>query len=189
MRQSIKKAKSVHIGKSPYQDLFNKYTDCTICLDPLVHKQKVKIMPICKHIFHEKCCNQWLDYRFRCPNCNSAILDSSQVPQRLQDDINDEDAWIRELEDEMRQEEEFLARMEQRRFEGDIEEGKSEEYYDRLFAQQSQNSSEEQSYALNGSFESDRDIVNPYVDNSSENSGNERSSSYDEDDGSQSTDH
>ena len=35
------------------------------------------------------------------------------------------------------EEEEFLARMEQRRFEGDIEEGKSEEFYDRLFAQQS----------------------------------------------------
>ena len=33
------------------------------------------------------------------------------------------------------------------------EESKSDEYYDRLFAQQSQGSSQEHSYALNNSFE------------------------------------
>jgi hypothetical protein len=24
-------------------------------------------------VFHEKCCNDWLDYRFKCPNCNKPI--------------------------------------------------------------------------------------------------------------------
>ena len=44
-----------------------------------------------------------------------------------------------------------------------FEEAKSEIYYDRLFAQQSQNSSddqeEDQSYALNSSM----DVINPYI--------------------------
>lgn len=35
--------------------------------------QKVKVMPGCSHIFHEKCCSDWLDYKFKCPNCNVPI--------------------------------------------------------------------------------------------------------------------
>jgi hypothetical protein len=112
VRTSIKKAKSVHITKSPYQAIFDKYTDCTICLEPLLHKQRVKILPLCKHIFHEKCCDQWLDYRFKCPNCNSGLIaDPAELPQSMQDNLEDEQAWIRELEDEMRQEEAFMVRI------------------------------------------------------------------------------
>ena len=83
VNSNLKKVKNVYAGKSPHQALFDKYTDCSICLEPLQHLQKVKIMPLCKHIFHEKCCNLWLDYRFRCPNCNSTIIeDPSAAPVR-----------------------------------------------------------------------------------------------------------
>lgn len=58
--------------KSHHQ-LFLKYQECTICLDAFKNGDKVKIMPQCHHLFHEKCCENWLDYKFRCPNCNIAI--------------------------------------------------------------------------------------------------------------------
>lgn len=41
--------------KSDIQSIFNKYRDCTICLDPFHNDHKVKIMPHCEHVFHEKC--------------------------------------------------------------------------------------------------------------------------------------
>ena len=55
------------------EDIFDKFKDCTICLEAFENGDKVKIMPQCSHIFHEKCCLQWLDFKFTCPNCNLAI--------------------------------------------------------------------------------------------------------------------
>lgn len=55
------------------EEIFEKFQDCTICLENFKNGQKVKIMPNCYHLFHESCCIQWLDFKFTCPNCNLAI--------------------------------------------------------------------------------------------------------------------
>ena len=55
------------------QEIFDKFQDCTICLEVFNNGEKVQIMPICKHIFHEHCCSKWLDFKFTCPNCNLPI--------------------------------------------------------------------------------------------------------------------
>ena len=68
------------------QSVFDKYEDCTICLDQFLDGQKVKVMPSCEHIFHEKCFISWLDYQLKCPNCNQAI------------DIKDSDPMISETD-------------------------------------------------------------------------------------------
>ena len=49
---------------------------CTICLDPLLDNEAVTS---CRHIFHECCLEQWLNYNNRCPNCNYEIADSSDI--------------------------------------------------------------------------------------------------------------
>lgn len=82
------------------QEIFNKYKDCTICLDSFKHGAKVKIMPKCQHVFHEQCCVQWLDYKFRCPNCNLQIEvnlsseensnDSQQIPESYNENIEED---------------------------------------------------------------------------------------------------
>lgn len=64
-------------------EIFEKYQDCTICLDSFKNGDRVKIMPQCCHIFHEKCCSEWLDYKFRCPNCNIQI-EFDKVPEEPQ---------------------------------------------------------------------------------------------------------
>jgi hypothetical protein len=61
------------ISSDRHLSIFDKYADCTICLEAFVDGQKVKVMPGCSHIFHEKCCSDWLDYKFKCPNCNVPI--------------------------------------------------------------------------------------------------------------------
>lgn len=60
-------------SKDKNAEIFAKYSDCTICLEPFKHGQRVTVLPGCNHIFHKSCCQQWLDYRFRCPNCNLVI--------------------------------------------------------------------------------------------------------------------
>mmetsp|Transcript_43020 Transcript_43020/g.30999 ORF Transcript_43020/g.30999 Transcript_43020/m.30999 type:complete len:109 (+) Transcript_43020:733-1059(+) len=50
-----------------------KYASCSICLIDFVNNEKVKVVPVCQHIFHPDCLEQWLKNRFRCPNCNIDI--------------------------------------------------------------------------------------------------------------------
>lgn len=56
------------------KEIFAKYDECTICLAKLLPKQKVMILDRCQHVFHESCCRDWLDYRFKCPNCNQDLF-------------------------------------------------------------------------------------------------------------------
>ena len=59
--------------KKDEENLIFKQDMCTICLEAFKNGDKVKIMPQCQHVFHEKCCANWLHEKFRCPNCNIAI--------------------------------------------------------------------------------------------------------------------
>ncbi|KAJ1565573.1 hypothetical protein HK096_001839, partial [Nowakowskiella sp. JEL0078] len=43
---------------------------CSICMDEFKPDDKVRILDVCKHIFHEKCVDTWLMERSTmCPNC------------------------------------------------------------------------------------------------------------------------
>lgn len=59
--------------KTVSEEAFEKYKDCTICLEAFKNGDKVKLMPMCGHIFHEQCCVHWLEFKFSCPNCNLPI--------------------------------------------------------------------------------------------------------------------
>lgn len=48
---------------------------CPICLERFVDEEKLKVLP-CKHIFHEKCIDEWLDTgHFVCPDCKVPLVD------------------------------------------------------------------------------------------------------------------
>ena len=49
---------------------FEKYIECTICLVAFKNGEKVRVIPVCNHLFHEQCLEDWLRVRVKCPNCN-----------------------------------------------------------------------------------------------------------------------
>ena len=53
-------------------------SECTVCMDPFVESSKLRKLPTCKHLFHEKCLMQWLSgaqqqQHQKCPMCNAEI--------------------------------------------------------------------------------------------------------------------
>ena len=46
--------------------------ECPICLEDNNTKQKQ--LPICKHIFHESCLNEWLNINPICPLCRTNTI-------------------------------------------------------------------------------------------------------------------
>jgi hypothetical protein len=47
--------------------------NCTICIDFLKNGQKLRCVPLCKHIFHSDCLLNWLMVTEVCPNCKNEI--------------------------------------------------------------------------------------------------------------------
>ena len=37
----------------------NKYNECVICLKDFEENEKLKMIPNCQHIFHERCLKKW----------------------------------------------------------------------------------------------------------------------------------
>ena len=70
-----------------------KGSQCVICLEGFQIDQKVKIIPICKHVFHSECCNKWFKNcvvkdKHRCPQCNTELnLDTIKAQQLLKIDV------------------------------------------------------------------------------------------------------
>jgi len=49
-------------------------TECTICLGEFVEGEKVRVLPRCRHGFHVKCIDAWLDSHSSCPICRQLLL-------------------------------------------------------------------------------------------------------------------
>lgn len=73
---------NVKTPKASEAEAFEKFRDCTICLESFKNGDKVKVMPMCSHIFHDNCCSSWLDFKFTCPNCNLPIEFKARRPPR-----------------------------------------------------------------------------------------------------------
>lgn len=55
-----------------------KQNECVICFEDFQKGVNIKKIPICKHIFHAVCLDNWLKSRLqenshKCPLCNSEI--------------------------------------------------------------------------------------------------------------------
>ncbi|CAD8085522.1 unnamed protein product [Paramecium primaurelia] len=61
----------------------NDLQDCAICLDPLSNQQPIKNTP-CKHIFHAKCIEKWLQKNQFCPFCRFDLkIDNLKQQQQI----------------------------------------------------------------------------------------------------------
>ena len=55
-------------------DTTKKEEQCSICFEKFEKFQKVKELGKCKHAYHSKCIDKWLETEKRCPICNSDVL-------------------------------------------------------------------------------------------------------------------
>merc|ERR1719271_2255889 len=62
---------------------------CTICLCDVEAGQKLRELYLCKHVFHQKCIDQWLlgtpVYSVTCPLCRGNLFESNYSPRRVVD--------------------------------------------------------------------------------------------------------
>jgi hypothetical protein len=69
--KELKKIK-IEKAKAAKKNLEGKIENeiCSICCDEIAPKTYVRRMPECKHMFHQKCIDNWLKMKPTCPNCN-----------------------------------------------------------------------------------------------------------------------
>lgn len=59
----------VHPSKQDLSIYDFKNENCSICIDKIDNKEKVRLTRFCKHLFHDKCLRDWLLVNESCPNC------------------------------------------------------------------------------------------------------------------------
>ncbi|GMH07764.1 hypothetical protein Nepgr_009604 [Nepenthes gracilis] len=47
--------------------------ECAVCLSPFQGHHTVRLLPICKHVFHRRCVDPWLAYHATCPFCRANL--------------------------------------------------------------------------------------------------------------------
>ncbi|KAK6932654.1 Zinc finger, RING-type [Dillenia turbinata] len=48
-------------------------TECSVCLSTIDDEATVRLLPICKHLFHVECIDTWLASHTTCPVCRSTV--------------------------------------------------------------------------------------------------------------------
>ncbi|ESR65120.1 hypothetical protein CICLE_v10010280mg, partial [Citrus x clementina] len=48
---------------------------CVICLENFVDGESCRLFPVCYHIFHSVCIDQWLKEHLTCPVCRISCID------------------------------------------------------------------------------------------------------------------
>jgi Ring finger domain len=66
---NVKLSRSVIAGSIYQRDANDMDIDCVVCLGQLQEGEKVVKLPLCHHLFHEKCINLWICRNSTCPLC------------------------------------------------------------------------------------------------------------------------
>ena len=54
-------------------DTSKQVEECSICMDIFKYGENVKELKSCKHAFHSKCIDKWLENENKCPICKQPI--------------------------------------------------------------------------------------------------------------------
>eukprot|EP00268_Persea_americana_P019112 TRINITY_DN19786_c0_g2_i1.p1 TRINITY_DN19786_c0_g2~~TRINITY_DN19786_c0_g2_i1.p1 ORF type:complete len:137 (+),score=2.68 TRINITY_DN19786_c0_g2_i1:277-687(+) len=46
-------------------------SNCAICLENFKRGDRCRVLPSCKHMFHDRCVDAWLNEKQRCPTCRT----------------------------------------------------------------------------------------------------------------------
>ncbi|KAI4381019.1 hypothetical protein MLD38_007137 [Melastoma candidum] len=57
------------------RDEFRDGLECAVCLCEVVHGEKARVLPRCRHGFHVECIDMWLRSHVTCPLCRKNVVD------------------------------------------------------------------------------------------------------------------
>lgn len=71
---------SFHDAKGGKYDM----AECSVCMEGFREGEKIRELPICGHVFHQKCVDEWLSLRPSCPICrmNTAVALETEKRKR-----------------------------------------------------------------------------------------------------------
>ncbi|XVE80147.1 hypothetical protein DITRI_Ditri14bG0116000 [Diplodiscus trichospermus] len=58
-----------------YKSLGKTSDECVICLEDFEDDVLCRVFPVCKHVFHYSCIDNWLRNHITCPTCRNCIVD------------------------------------------------------------------------------------------------------------------
>ncbi|GER29622.1 RING/U-box superfamily protein [Striga asiatica] len=61
-------------------------TECAICLSDFAPGERVRVLPTCRHGFHVRCIDTWLDSHSSCPTCRHCLLGRQLAKDPTQND-------------------------------------------------------------------------------------------------------
>lgn len=48
--------------------------ECPVCLTEFEPEESLRLLPSCKHVFHQECIDAWFDAHSTCPLCRASLL-------------------------------------------------------------------------------------------------------------------
>lgn len=59
--------------------------ECPVCLHEFDKEQEVRVLPLCRHVFHRGCLDRWLEHeQFTCPLCRSSVVPEEVLKKQQQ---------------------------------------------------------------------------------------------------------
>ena len=83
----------IRIPKVPYKKISlrnarNNTDICPICCDDFQEEVEVKCLPLCNHVFHATCIDEWLKVNSLCPMCRASVrVNLDRVEKRCEENI------------------------------------------------------------------------------------------------------
>ncbi|WOK94902.1 RING-H2 finger protein ATL16-like [Canna indica] len=56
------------------------FHECAVCLNEFQAEERIRLLPICFHVFHIDCIDTWLQTNANCPLCRASIAAATPVP-------------------------------------------------------------------------------------------------------------
>ncbi|KAK7379500.1 hypothetical protein VNO80_04962 [Phaseolus coccineus] len=100
--EAIKSCPTFDFSKMKELRVGNGAEECAVCLVEFQDSDTVKMLPLCQHVFHQRCIDQWLASRLTCPICRQKLISpdtevnitdvpSEQEPEREQEEEEEEE--------------------------------------------------------------------------------------------------
>ncbi|WVZ06189.1 hypothetical protein V8G54_019535, partial [Vigna mungo] len=72
--EAIQTCPTFHFSQMKELGLGNGAEECAVCLLEFEDSDTVKMLPLCQHVFHQHCIDQWLPSRLTCPICRQKLI-------------------------------------------------------------------------------------------------------------------